>query len=77
MVAATFSNVEELYISYINRTLRRWLKKITEELRWKLLTRLERRRYVFEFNLDPLLRGKLSERYAAYQSGITALWLKG
>ncbi|HUS40496.1 MAG TPA: phage portal protein [Pirellulales bacterium] len=75
MAAATFSNVEELYTHYINRTLRKWLKKISEELRWKLLTRLERRRYCFEWDLDPLLKGKLAERYAAYGSGITAMWL--
>lgn len=76
MDAATFSNVEELNQHYIQRTLRRWLNKINQELRRKLLTRLERRRFEFCHNLDPLLMGKLSERYAAYQSGITALWLR-
>lgn len=70
----TFSNVEESERHYVNRTLRRWLNKIQQEARAKLLTDTERERFEFEHDLSPLLKGRLSERYAAQNQAITAMW---
>lgn len=75
MSKMTFNNTEESERWYINRTLRRWLNKIHEELAWKLLTERERPRYVFQHNLRPLLRGRLQERYAAYSQAIASMWM--
>jgi HK97 family phage portal protein len=72
MEQMTFSNAEESERWYINRTLRRWCNKIEQESSAKLLTMRERERYTFEFNLRPLLRGRLEERYEAYQRGVAA-----
>lgn len=76
MIAMTFSNVEESERWYINRTLRRWLFKIHKEARAKLLTLREQKTHKFETNLDPLLMGRLAERYSAYSSAISAMWLR-
>lgn len=68
----TFSNAEESERWYINRTLRRWLNKIQQELAAKLLTDRERLNMFFKHDLGPLLMGRLSERMAAYGSAISS-----
>lgn len=72
MDRATFSNIEEQGRNYINRTLNRWLSKLTWECWWKLLTRLERERFFFSVNVDMLLKGTLKDRAAAYNQLIAS-----
>lgn len=68
----TFNNTEEAERWYINRTLRRWLNKIHQELAAKLLTDVEQASMEFKHDLAPLLKGRLKERMEAYAQGITA-----
>lgn len=68
----TFNNTEESERWYINRTLRRWLNKIAQELHAKLLTEREQDRFKFEHNLDPMLQGRLKERWEAYSIAIAS-----
>lgn len=75
MQAMTFSNTEESERWYINRTLRRWLNKIAEECLAKLFTPREQEQFVFEWDMDPLLKGRLAERYTAYSQAIASRWL--
>ena len=72
MDRATFSNIEEQGRNYINRTLNRWLMKMTWECWWKLLSRLERERFFFAVNVDMLLKGTLKDRAAAYNQLIAS-----
>lgn len=72
MDRATFSNIEEQGRNYINRTLNRWLSKLTWECWWKLLTRLERERLFFFVNVDMLLKGTLKDRAEAYSKLVTS-----
>lgn len=72
---ATFSNIEEQNRWYINRSLSRWLNKLTQEFAAKLLNQREQQRLFFFFNLDQLLKGTLKERMEAYSIAISALIL--
>jgi HK97 family phage portal protein len=54
---ATFSNIEEMAIEFVQDSIRPWLIRWEQHLNWKLLNESERRRLFFEFLLDALLRG--------------------
>ncbi len=72
---ATFSNIEEQRIWYVNDRLYRLQKTVTNEAELKLLTERERERMFFIYNNDILLKGKQKERYDSYKSAISSLWL--
>ena len=63
---ATFSNIEEQQIEFVQDTIRPWAVRWEQHIAWKLL-RPEERRIVFaEFNLDGLLRGDFKARMEGY-----------
>lgn len=74
---ATFSNIEEQNLEYLQTSLMRWLVKWQTECREKLLTREEKRRdsHFFEFNTRALLRGSVKSRFEAYSIGISNRFL--
>lgn len=72
---ATFSNIEELGIEFVQYTLAPWLVMWEQSIRQNLMLQQERKRYYSEFLVDGLLRGNTLSRYQAYQSGIQSGWL--
>lgn len=73
---ATFRNIEEQRIWYVNDRLYRLQKTVTNEAELKLLTERERERMFFLYNNDILLKGKQKERFESYKSAISSMWLK-
>ena len=63
---ATFSNIEEQSIEFVTDTLTPWLIRWEQAIMRDLLLPEERADLFAEFKLDALLRGKTSERFAAY-----------
>jgi HK97 family phage portal protein len=68
LLRATFSNVEELGINFVQYSLIPWLR-IWEQCIWhKLLRPQEQQTHFAEHNVDALLRGNSAARAAFYQS---------
>jgi HK97 family phage portal protein len=72
---ATFSNIEEQNIDYVSGTLRPWLVRWEQEINRKLISPREQTIQYAEHLIEGLLRGKSSERYAAYAVGRQWGWL--
>jgi HK97 family phage portal protein len=72
---ATFSNIEEQNIEYVVDTILPQLRVWEQTLNMRLLTERERGNLFFEFNVEGLLRGDISKRYAAYAIGRQWGWL--
>lgn len=75
MTRATFSNIEELNISFAQDTLVPYCVRIQQSLKQKLFLSHEKKEYFIEYNLGALLRGKLKDRYEAYAIGRNWGWL--
>lgn len=75
MTRATFSNIEELNISFAQDTLVPYCARIQQALKQKLFLSHEKKEYFIEYNLGALLRGKLKDRYEAYAIGRNWGWL--
>ena len=71
---ATFSNIEEMDIDYAKSTIRPMARRWEGQVWMSLLMPSEQPRYMAEFLLDDLLRGKTLERFEAYQK---AWWMTG
>jgi len=71
---ATFSNIEHQSLEMVRDTYRPWCSRIEQTIRRDLLTMGERQDYFAEFNLEGLLRGDTTTRYAAHASAITMGW---
>lgn len=54
---ATFSNIEQQSLEFVNYTLRPWIVRFEKAIKRQLLTKKEREKYFAEFLLDGLLRG--------------------
>ena len=71
---ATFSNIEQQQIEFVQDSIRPWLVRWEQHLVWKLLTAEDRRTLFAEFLIDGLLRGDTKSRMEAYavmrQNGI-------
>ncbi len=66
---ATFSNIEQLNIDYVNDSLTAWMKRWEQELYRKLLTEEEKQQgYYIEHVAEGLLRGDIQTRTAAYSA---------
>lgn len=63
---ATFSNIEEQQIEFVMDCIRPWLVRWEQHIKWKLLSKPERRIYFVEHVIDGLLRGNIEARYKAY-----------
>lgn len=71
---ATFSNIEEQNIDYVQDGLLGWCERWEQALWWKLLTPAEKNAgYYFEHVVEGLLRGNVKARYEAYSQ----LWDRG
>lgn len=67
---ATFSNIEEMGIGFVIYSLGPWLTNVEQALQRDLLTPTEKRTVFIEHLVDALLRGRIIERYQAYQTAI-------
>ena len=72
---ATFSNIEEQNIDYVNTSIRTWVTKIEQRMTRSLMTPAQRRREYIKIKQSELLKGKLKERYEAYAIGRNWGWL--
>ena len=74
---ATFSNIEHQGIEFVSHTMRPWLVRWEQTLRWKLMTKTEKKKYNAEFNVEGLLRGDTKSRYDAYHMALNDGWMSG
>lgn len=72
---ATFSNIEHQGIEHVVHTLTPWLTRWEQVINTKLIDKEDRKVYFAEFVVDGLLRGDISNRYAAYAIGRQWGWL--
>lgn len=69
---ATFSNIEHQGLNFVMHTLRPWIVRWEREMRRKLLSVDERRRFSVEFLVDALLRADTKTRFEAYALAINS-----
>ena len=67
---ATYSNIEEQNIQFVQLSLRPTVKRLEDELENKLLIGDDINNYSIKFNLDGLLRGNTKDRAAFYHNAI-------
>jgi len=72
---ATFSNIEQQSIDFVQRTLMPWLTRWEQELNRKLFSQSQKGKYFVKFNVAALMRGDIKSRYAAYAVGRQWGWL--
>jgi HK97 family phage portal protein len=72
---ATFSNIEQQSLEFVNFTLMPWLTRIEKAIKRDLLTPQERGQYTAKFNVANLLRGDASARSMYYHNGILDGWM--
>ena len=64
---ATFSNIEEQNIDFVQDTMMPWIINLEQTINWKLVGRNNHRQFV-KYNLNGLLRGDAEARAAYYQT---------
>jgi HK97 family phage portal protein len=67
---ATYSNIEEQNIQFVQLSLRPTVKRLEDELESKLFLGDDADRYSVKFNLDGLLRGNTKDRAQFYHNAI-------
>ncbi|GAA3721174.1 phage portal protein [Oceanisphaera sediminis] len=67
---ATFNNVENLGLAFVNYSLVPYLTRIEHRIRVGLLSEKDRANHYAKFNAGALLRGDLKGRYESYGKGI-------
>lgn len=72
---ATFSNIEQQSLEFINYSLMPWLTRIEKAIKRDLMTATERRELHCKFNVSALLRGDAAARSALYHNGILDGWM--
>jgi len=73
LLRATFNNIEELGINFVQYSLISWLKIWEQCIAQKLFSPEEQVTHFAEHNVDALLRGNAAARSAFYQSMISAM----
>lgn len=73
LLRATFNNIEELGINFVQYSLIAWLKIWEQSIAQKLLTPAEQVTHFAEHNVDAILRGNAEARAAFYQVMISAM----
>lgn len=64
---ATFNNVEQLSIQFVQQCLRKWCNRIEQSANKRVLNSGQRQRGLkFEYNLDDLLKGATKDRMEGY-----------
>ncbi|WP_237172636.1 phage portal protein [Paenibacillus lutimineralis] len=64
---ATFSNIEQQSTDFLIHSVRPWLVRWEQTIRWKLFMEEERKRYYAEFKFEGLLRGDSAARASFYK----------
>ena len=72
---ATFSNIEQMSIEFVEYTLRPWMERWEQSIQRTLFMPGERGAYFAEFFVDGLLRGDVQSRYSAYATARQWGWL--
>ena len=67
---ATYSNIEQQSLEYVQYTLRPWLTRLEQAMFRRLFTEEEKKTYFIKFNADALLRGDYQSRMNGYATGI-------
>lgn len=70
---STYASAEQFFLSFVNYSLRPWLKNIEDAINSQLI--IAPRLYYAKFSVQGLLRGDHKARSEFYRSGITAGWL--
>lgn len=63
---ATFSNIEEMSLEYVQYTLGPWIARLEQSMIRSLLSDTEKGTYFVKFNVDGLLRGNYQSRMQGY-----------
>lgn len=63
---ATFSNIEEMSLEYVQYTLGPWIARLEQAMVRSLLREEEKQEYFVKFNVDGLLRGNYQSRMQGY-----------
>ncbi len=63
---ATYSNIENQSLSYVQYTLRPWITRLEQAMFRRLLSDKEKKTYFIKFNVDGLLRGDYESRMNGY-----------
>jgi HK97 family phage portal protein len=66
------TGIETQNTGFVSYTIAGWTNRIEQRVSREVIAT---RKQFCEFDLDRLLRGSMSERFAAYTQGITAGWL--
>ena len=72
---ATFSNIQEQGLEFVNYTMMPWFVKWEQAISRDLLDEDQQRTMFAEFLVDALLRGDIGARYSAYATGRQWGWL--
>lgn len=72
---ATFSNIEQQSLEFVNFTLMPWLARIEKAIKRDLLIGTDKQKYTVKFNVASLLRGDASARSTYYHNGILDGWM--
>ncbi len=72
---ATFSNIEQLSIEYLQDCIQPWCVKIEQEAERKLLLEREKGELDVRFDFDAMLRADTTTRNAGYTQGLQGGWL--
>lgn len=72
---ATFSNIEQQSIEFVQFTMLPWVTRFEQEINRQLFSLTQMGNYFVKFNLAALLRGDIKSRYEAYSIGRNGGWL--
>lgn len=64
---ATFSNIENQSISFVDNTIVPWVSRLEQSMHKALFSEAEKRKYLIKFNLNGRLRGDAASRANFYQ----------
>lgn len=67
---ATFSNIENLGMGFVNYSLVPYLTRIEQRINIGLVSKEKRGQFYAKFNVGALLRGDMKSRYESYATGI-------
>lgn len=70
LTRATFSNIEQQSLDFVQNTLRPWLVRIEDAIWRDLIAAKDQENSFAEFLVDGMLRGDITSRYQAYSVGL-------
>lgn len=72
---SSFSNIEQQSLEFVKYTLDPWIIRWEQSLARSLLTKEEKKKYFFKFNLEGLLRGDYASRMTGYATARQNGWM--